>query len=44
MEKKRVLITGAAGRIGRVLRDGLKDRYRLRLLYNINAIPTKEIT
>lgn len=42
MEKKRVLITGAAGRIGRVLRDGLKDRYRLRLLYNRTVLPAEE--
>ena len=32
--KKRVLITGAAGRIGRSLAERLGDRYRLRLLYN----------
>jgi nucleoside-diphosphate-sugar epimerase len=29
---KKVLITGAAGRIGQVLRAGLKDRYDLRLM------------
>lgn len=34
MARKRVLITGAAGRIGRVLRDGLRDRYDLRLMYH----------
>ena len=34
MSRKKVLITGAAGRIGRVLNDGLKDRYDLRVLYN----------
>ena len=33
-EKKRVLITGAAGRIGRSLAERLGDCYRLRLLYN----------
>ena len=32
MGAKKVLITGAAGRIGRVLRAGLKDRYQLRLM------------
>ena len=31
MDARCVLITGAAGRIGRVVREGLKDRYRLRL-------------
>ena len=30
-EKRRVLITGARGSIGRCLTDGLKDRYTLRL-------------
>ncbi|MCZ6680614.1 MAG: NAD(P)-dependent oxidoreductase [Candidatus Poribacteria bacterium] len=39
MGKKKVLITGAAGRIGRVLRDGLKDRYDLRLLYHRTVLP-----
>ncbi len=34
MAKKRVLITGAAGRIGQVLLDGLYERYQLRVLYN----------
>ena len=34
MSRKKVLITGAAGRIGRVLNDGLKDRYDVRVLYN----------
>lgn len=34
MAKKRVLITGAAGRIGQVLVDGLHERYQLRVLYN----------
>lgn len=31
---RRVLITGAAGRIGAVLHQGLKDRYPLRLMYH----------
>lgn len=31
---KRVLITGAAGRIGKALHTGLADRYRLRLMYH----------
>ena len=31
-DAKRVLITGAAGRIGRALADHLGERYRLRLL------------
>ena len=34
MSRKKILITGAAGKIGRVLRDGLKDDYDLRLLYH----------
>jgi NAD+ dependent glucose-6-phosphate dehydrogenase len=34
MIKKRVLITGAAGRIGSSLAESLKDRYNLRLLYH----------
>jgi uronate dehydrogenase len=41
MAKKRVLITGAAGRIGRTLREGLKDRYQLRLLYNRTVLPAE---
>jgi NAD+ dependent glucose-6-phosphate dehydrogenase len=40
MAKKRVLITGAAGRIGSHLAEALKDRYDLRLLYN-RTIPEK---
>jgi len=40
--RKRVLITGAAGRIGQVLRDGLKDRYDLRLLYNRTVLPAQD--
>jgi uronate dehydrogenase len=32
--RKKVLITGAAGRIGRVLTEGLHERYQLRLLFN----------
>ena len=40
--RKKVLITGAAGRIGQVLRDGLRDRYDLRLLYNRTVLPAQE--
>jgi len=39
MNRQSVLITGAAGHIGRVLKDGLKDRYRLRLVYHNNRLP-----
>ena len=41
MAKRKVLITGAAGRIGRVLREGLKERYDLRLLYNRTVLPAR---
>jgi nucleoside-diphosphate-sugar epimerase len=36
---KKVLITGAAGRIGRNLHAGLADRYRLRLMYHHTVLP-----
>lgn len=41
MGLKKVLITGAAGRIGRVLRDGLKGRYDLRLLDHNTVLPAE---
>ena len=41
MPNKEVLITGAAGRIGSVLRAGLKDRYNLRLMYNRTVPPAE---
>ena len=41
MGKKKVLITGAAGRIGRVLRDSLKAEYDLRLLYHRTVLPAE---
>ena len=41
MARRKVLITGAAGRIGRVLRDGLKARYDLRLLYHNTVLPAE---
>ena len=41
MRKKRVLITGAAGRIGKVLTDGLHERYRLRVLYHRTVLEQK---
>ena len=41
MQKKKILITGAAGRIGRVLREGLKDDYRLCLLYHNTVMPAR---
>ena len=40
MAKKKVLITGAAGRIGKVLREGLKDRYDIRILFNKTVTET----
>ncbi len=42
MAKRKVVITGAAGRIGRVLREGLKESYDLRLLYNRTVLPARE--
>jgi nucleoside-diphosphate-sugar epimerase len=42
MSRKKVLITGAAGRIGQVLREGLQDRYDLRVLYNRTVLPQQE--
>tara|TARA_Y100000588_G_scaffold90069_1_gene96680 strand:+ start:87 stop:809 length:723 start_codon:yes stop_codon:yes gene_type:complete len=42
MGTKKVLITGAAGRIGQVMRDGLKARYDLRLLYRRTVLPAEE--
>ncbi len=41
MGRKKILITGAAGRIGQVLREGLKDRYDLRLLYHNTVLPAE---
>ena len=34
MGRKKVLITGAAGRIGEVMRQGLRESYDLRLMYH----------
>lgn len=39
MDRKKILITGAAGSIGRVLTAGLTDRYDLRLLYHKTLPP-----
>ncbi|MCY4352842.1 MAG: NAD(P)-dependent oxidoreductase, partial [Gemmatimonadetes bacterium] len=41
MSRKKVLITGAAGRIGVVLTDGLYERYQLRVLYNRTILDQK---
>ena len=41
MEKKKVLITGAAGRIGKVLNEGLKERYDIRVLYNRTVLESQ---
>ena len=40
--QKRVLITGAAGRIGEVLHHGLRDRYPLRLMYHSKVPPVTD--
>lgn len=42
MTRKKVLITGAAGRIGQVLRQGLGRRYDLRLMYHRTVLPAVE--
>jgi uronate dehydrogenase len=42
MARKKVLITGAAGRIGQVLRDGLRGTYDLRLMYHRTVLPAEE--
>ena len=39
MDRKKVLITGAAGEIGRVLAEGLRQDYDLRLLYHQTVLP-----
>lgn len=39
MTKKKVLITGAAGLIGRTLRAALRNRYALRLMYHNTIFP-----
>jgi nucleoside-diphosphate-sugar epimerase len=41
MARKKILITGAAGEIGRILKKRLKDRYDLRLLYHKNMLPAE---
>lgn len=40
--KKTVLITGAAGRIGLALRDGLADRYNLRLMCHRTVLEPRQ--
>ena len=42
MAQKKVLITGAAGRIGQALRQGLQKRYDLRLLYHRTVLPAAD--
>ena len=39
MASRKILITGAAGRIGKVIKAGLKDRYEIRILYNRTVLP-----
>jgi NAD+ dependent glucose-6-phosphate dehydrogenase len=41
-EKRRLLITGAAGRIGTALTERLKDRYELRLQFH-NTVPDEPL-
>ena len=42
MSRKKVLVTGAAGRIGQVMRAGLKDRYALRLMCHRAMLEAEE--
>ena len=42
MSRKKILITGAAGEIGRVLAEGLRQDYDLRLLYHKTVLPAVE--
>ena len=42
MSRKKVLITGAAGRIGQVMRSGLKECYDLRLMYHRTVLEAEE--
>ena len=42
MGRKKILITGAAGRIGQVMRTGLRDRYDLRLMYHRTVLEVAE--
>jgi len=41
MGRKKILITGAAGSLGKVLKSSLKKWYRLRLLYHQNILPAE---
>ena len=41
MGRKKILITGAAGSVGKVLNAGLKKWYRLGLLYHQNILPAE---
>ena len=41
MGRKKIMITGAAGNIGKVLKAGLEKWYRLRLLYHQNILPAE---
>ena len=42
MKRKKVLITGAAGRIGLVMRAQLRERYDLRLMYHRTVLPATD--
>ena len=42
MSRKKVLVTGAAGRIGQVLRRGLAGHYDLRLMYHRTVLEAEE--
>lgn len=41
MGRKKILITGAAGEIGKMLNPALKTRYDLRLLYHHHVLPAE---
>ena len=42
MSRKKVVVSGAAGRIGQGMRTGLRDRYDLRLMYHRTILEAEE--